>query len=400
MRAFILAAGEGTRMWPLTETRPKPLIPVGNKPIIEHILDAIVDAGLEKIGILIGYEGRQIAEKYGGEYRGAKIDYVYQKERKGTGHAVLHAEKFPEERFLVINGDLFFNGSAIKKMLNYENAVLGIYKEHADAYGLLLGEENLKEIREKIPNSKGLINGGIYVFTREIFELLKKVPLSPRGEIELTDGINLMAKEREVKIVKHEGTWMDIGMPWNVLDANKEYIEKMECKIEGKIEENVVLKGKVCIGEGTTILSGTYIEGPVLIGKNCKIGPNAYIRPYTVIGDNCHIGNSCEVKASVIMNNSKVPHFNYVGDSIIGENCNLGAGTKIANLRLNEENIKVPVKGKMVDTGRRKLGVIMGDNVHTGINVSIDVGSMIGANVGIAPGARVKGVLSTGSRVF
>ena len=147
-------------------------------------------------------------------------------------------------------------------------------------------------------------------------------------------------------------------------------------------------------------MSGTYIEGPVLIGKNCKIGPNAYIRPYTVIGDNCHIGNACEVKASIIMNGSKIPHFNYVGDSIIGENCNLGAGTKVANLRLDEKNIKVPVKNELVDTGRRKLGVIMGDNVHTGINVSIDVGTMIGAYTYIAPGARVKGVVGTKSRVY
>ena len=138
----------------------------------------------------------------------------------------------------------------------------------------------------------------------------------------------------------------------------------------------------------------------MLIGKNCKIGPNAYIRPYTVIGDNCHIGNACEVKASIIMNGSKIPHFNYVGDSIIGENCNLGAGTKVANLRLDEKNIKVPVKNELVDTGRRKLGVIMGDNVHTGINVSIDVGTMIGAYTYIAPGARVKGVVGTKSRVY
>ncbi len=400
MRAFILAAGEGTRMWPLTDTRPKPLIPIGNKPIIEHILDSIVDAGINEIGILIGYEGRQIAERFGDSYRNAKIEYVYQKERRGTGDAVLHASKFDDERFLVVNGDLYFSGDAIKEIIKYDNAVLGVHRENAEQYGLLIGEEYLKEIREKVPNSKGLVNAGVYVFTRKIFEHLKNVKLSPRGEIELTDGINMLAKEEKIKIVKHNGIWMDIGMPWNILDANRAFLERMKCENKGEIEENVVIRGKVCIGEGTRILSGTYIEGPVLIGKNCKIGPNAYIRPYTVIGDNCHVGNSCEVKASVIMNNSKVPHFNYVGDSIIGENCNLGAGTKIANLRLDENNIKVAVKGKIVDTGRRKLGVIMGDDVHTGINVSIDVGTMIGAHTAIAPGARVKGIVGTGSRVF
>ncbi len=400
MRAFILAAGEGTRMWPLTDTRPKPLIPLANKPIIEHILDALVEAGIEKISILIGYEGRQIAERYGHSYKGAKIDYVYQNERRGTGDAVLYASKYTDEKFLILNGDLYFEKSAISDILEHDNAVLGVYKDNAESYGLLIGDENLEEIREKVPGASGLVNAGVYVFHREIFEYIKRVELSPRGEIEFTDAINMFVKEHDVKIVKYNGLWHDIGYPWHLLDATKAYLEKMKCGIRGEAEENVVLKGKVCIGEGTKIMSGTYIEGPVLIGKNCKIGPNAYIRPYTVIGDNCHIGNSSEIKASIIMNGSKVPHFNYVGDSVIGENCNLGAGTKVANLRLDEKNIRVVVKDKIVDTGRRKLGVIMGDYVHTGINVSIDVGTMIGSYAAIAPGAKIKGVVSTRSRVF
>jgi len=399
MRAFILAAGEGTRMWPLTDTRPKPLIPLGNKPIIEHLLDAVVDAGIEKISILIGYEGRQIADRYGYEYKGAQLDYLYQKERRGTGDAVLYAEKYHDDRFLILNGDLYLERDALHEILKYDNAVLGVYRDDTSRYGLLVGDTHLQEIREKVPGS-GLVNAGVYVFDRAIFEYIKRVELSPRGEIEFTDAINLFAKDREVRIVRYEGLWLDIGMPWHLLDATKEYLDRLQCSIEGEIEENVVLKGKVCVGKGTRIMSGTYIEGPVLIGKNCKIGPNAYIRPYTVIGDNCHIGNACEVKASIIMNGSKVPHFNYVGDSVIGENCNLGAGTKVANLRLDERNIKVPVKGKVVDTGRRKLGVIMGDYVHTGINVSIDVGTMIGAYTAIAPGARVKGIVGTRSRIY
>ena len=400
MRAFILAAGEGTRMWPLTDNRPKPLLPLGNKPILMHILDAVVEAGIDKIGILIGYGGQKIVDEIGREYRGAKIDYVRQEEMRGTGDAVLHAEGFPDEKFLVINGDLYFQGDVIKRVIKEESAVVGVYREDASSYGLLIGDGYLEEIREKVPGSSGLINAGIYVFGREIFDYLKRVNLSPRGEIELTDAINMMAKEREVRIVRHEGWWMDIGYPWHLLDATKIYLDNVECEKKGEVEEGAVLKGKVCIGEGTRILSGSYIEGPVLIGKNCKIGPNAYIRPYTVLGDNCHVGNSSEVKASIIMNGSKVPHFNYVGDSIIGENCNLGAGTKVANLRLDERNIEVVVKGKRINTGRRKLGVIMGDNVHTGINVSIDVGTLIGTGTAIAPGARVKGVIMSGSRVF
>ena len=400
MIGFIMAAGEGTRMWPLTEGRPKPMIPIANKPIIEHILDSLVDNGIEDIVILIGYEGRKIIEKYGYKYRDARIRYEYQERRLGTGNAALYAEKYGDE-IIFINGDLYFDSKAIREIKKKKNSLLAVFKEDSSSYGLIIGNENLEEIKEKVKNAKNSwINAGIYHFDSKIFSYLKKVKLSERGEIEITNAINLFAKEEKIKIVRFNGFWMDIGMPWDVLDATKNYLERIKRDIKGEVEDFAVIKGNVILGEGSRILSGTYIEGPVIIGKNCKIGPNAYIRPYTVIGDNCHIGNACEIKASVIMDGSKIPHFNYVGDSIIGENCNLGAGTKIANLRLDEKNIEVYVKGKKINTRRRKLGVIMGNNVHTGINASIDSGSMVGSNSFIAPGARIGGIVKKNSRVF
>jgi len=147
-------------------------------------------------------------------------------------------------------------------------------------------------------------------------------------------------------------------------------------------------------------LAGSYIEGPVIIGSNCKIGPNCYIRPCTSIGDGCHVGNACEVKNSIVMGNSKIPHQNYVGDSVIGYNCNLGAGTKIANLRLDKKNIDVILNGKKVDTKRRKLGAIMGDNVQTSINSMINVGSIIGNDVFIGLGAVTTGEIKPNTKIL
>ena len=157
---------------------------------------------------------------------------------------------------------------------------------------------------------------------------------------------------------------------------------------------NVVLKGAVAIGEGSRVRSGAYIEGPVIIGDHCDIGPNCFIRPATAIGDGCHIGAGVEIKNCIIMNGSKVPHLSYVGDSVIGENCNLGAGTKVANLRLDKRDIRV----RGVETGRRKLGAIIGDNVQTGINVSINVGTLIGNDVFIGPGRTVSGDIQSNTR--
>ena len=157
--------------------------------------------------------------------------------------------------------------------------------------------------------------------------------------------------------------------------------------------------GPVVIGKGALVKSGTYIEGPVVIGERAVVGPNSYLRANTVLGPDTKVGAASEVKNSIIMAHSHIPHLNYVGDSIICERCNLGAGTKIANLRLDERNIHVVLKGKYMDTGRRKLGAIIGDDVKTGINATIDVGTIIGEGSFIGPGCVAKGTLLPNSKI-
>jgi NDP-sugar pyrophosphorylase family protein len=169
-----------------------------------------------------------------------------------------------------------------------------------------------------------------------------------------------------------------------------------EAKNLGVFEDNVVIKGAVHIGENSIIRSGCYIVGPVMIGQGCDIGPNCYIRPFTSVGDGCRIGAAVEVKNSIIMKGTKIPHHSYLGDSVIGEGCNFGSGTKIANLRMDKRNILV----SGMDTKRRKLGAIIGDGVETGVNASINVGSIIGNNAIIGPGAVVSGIIAPGARVF
>ena len=235
-----------------------------------------------------------------------------------------------------------------------------------------------------------VINAGVYHFDKKIFDYIKKTKKSPRGEYEITDSINMNVKEKTMETVLLEG-WRDIVFPWHLLDVNEELLKKFDKKIIGIEEKYTTIKGNVIIGKNTIIMSGSYIEGPVVIGDDCKIGPNCYIRPHTSIGNGCHVGNACEVKNSIIMSHSNVPHQNYVGDSIIGQNCNLGAGTKIANLGLDKKNIVVTLSGNRQDAKRRKLWVIMGDNVQTGINSTINIGTIIGNNVFIGPGAVANG---------
>jgi bifunctional UDP-N-acetylglucosamine pyrophosphorylase/glucosamine-1-phosphate N-acetyltransferase len=194
--------------------------------------------------------------------------------------------------------------------------------------------------------------------------------------------------------------WIEIGKPWDLLHANEVLMKDLELNIEGEVEKNATILGPVDIGKGAIVKNGAYIVGPVVIGENSEIGPNCLIRAHTAIGNKCKVGNAVEVKNTILMDKSNIPHQNYVGDSIIGEDCNLGAGTKVANLRLDEANINVRLRGEVVNTGLRKLGVIMGDDVKVGINCSIDCGTLIGENSLIGPSAVVKGNIAPNSRIF
>jgi bifunctional UDP-N-acetylglucosamine pyrophosphorylase/glucosamine-1-phosphate N-acetyltransferase len=177
-------------------------------------------------------------------------------------------------------------------------------------------------------------------------------------------------------------------------------MEGLKSRIEGEVQPNATIEGNIVLGKGSRIMNGAYVIGPVIIGQDTDIGPNCYIRPSTFIGNECKVGNASEVKNSILMDHAKAPHHNYVGDSVLGCDTNLGSGTKVANLRLDGANIKVSLKGKIVDTGMRKLGVITGDNVKVGINASIQPGTIISEDCFIGAGTTVGGTISPGSRIY
>ena len=172
---------------------------------------------------------------------------------------------------------------------------------------------------------------------------------------------------------------------WKLLENSEAKIKSIESKYLGEIEQGVVIKGNLFLEKGSVVKSGTRIEGNVYIGENCVIGPNAFLRNGTIIADNCHIGTS-EIKNSIILAGSKVPHFSYVGDSVIGRNCNIGAGTKIANLRHDSGTVRVQIGLKKVDSGRKKLGALLFDDVKTGVNSSINCGAILPKGTLVMPG--------------
>jgi bifunctional UDP-N-acetylglucosamine pyrophosphorylase/glucosamine-1-phosphate N-acetyltransferase len=298
-------------------------------------------------------------------------------------------------------GDTIFGSDDIKKIAQKGQKIGLVKMENPTEYGVVeLKEKHVVKISEKMEKpSSNVINAGMYHFNKQIFQYIRKTEKSLRGEFEITDSINIMVQKEPLDAMFLK-EWRDVVYPWHLLDANEELLLKMKTKIKGTIEENVVLKGTVIIGKDTIVRSGSYIEGPVVIGTNSKIGPNCYLRPYTMIGNSCHVGNACEVKNSIIMDHSNVPHLNYVGDSIIGQHCNLGAGTTIANLKLDKSNISIILNGKKIDSKRRKLGGIIGDNTQTGINSVINVGTIIGNDVFIGPGGYAKNEIKPFARIL
>lgn len=400
MKAIVLAAGEGKRMRPLSYARPKVMVPLAGRPILEHVLVEIREAGIRQLVFIVGYQDQTIRTYFGNGTRwGVEITYMTQRKQMGTADAVRIAQGAVVGRFLLGNGDAIVSREDIRALVSHDGMAMSLVElEDTTDMGVVeVGEGRVIRIHEKVaaPPSR-LVNAGVYCLSEEIFRAIAETPKSPRGEYELTDSLQLLI-DRGVPVgYRMIGRWLNISYPWDMLKANETLLGAMQPENLGETEAGVVLKGPVSVGKGTVIRSGSYIVGPVIIGEDCDIGPNCYIRPSTAIGNRCHIGSAVEIKNSIIMSGTKVPHHNYVGDSIIGENCNLGAGTKVANLKLDKTSVSVGG----VDTGLRKLGVILGDGVQTGINACLNVGCSIGNDSWVGPGVLVRGVFRPRSKIF
>ena len=400
MKAVILAAGEGTRMWPLTYTRPKAMLPIANKPIVEHLLIEAKAAGITEFILVVGYHGQTVRDYFGnGEKWGVRIEYATQRKQLGTADALSRVDGLVGHKFLVLNGDVLIGEKEIRKLLGRDDVALSVTEvEDAENLGLVeIKGDKVVRIHEKVTTPpSNLANAGMYLLTTEIFGAITRTEKSPRGEYEITDSLQLLIDEGFDISCEKIDRWLDMSYPWDLLRANESLLQRIEPQNLGVVEQNVVINGLVSIGKDTVIRANSYIVGPAAIGEGCEIGPNCYIRPGTSIGDNCHIGSAVEIKNSIVMRDTKIPHHNYVGDSVIGEGCNFGAGTKVANVRLDKKE----VSAAGIDTGRRKLGAIVGDGVQTGINACLNVGSLIGSHTYIGPGAVASGVILANSKIF
>ena len=372
MKAVILAAGKGTRMRPLTEDTPKPLLPIAGKPMIQHNIDLIRDQ-VDEIIVVACYEKEQF-DKYFSEDDDIRV--VEQEEALGTADAALQARKYVDEEALILNGDDIY-GEKLSDLQDMSKAVLADKTEQPENYGVFdLEDGNATGIVEKPDNPpSNMVNTGCFKVEKDFFQLLDQVEKSKRGEFEITDALEKYLKKGELKIVRAD-RWLPCSYPWQLLNANEELLNPKK-KIDSAVPDSSKVSGNVRIEKDVDIGENSVIDGPAVIKEGCEVGPDAHIRGGTVLEENVSVGSS-EIKNSVIREGSKIPRFNYVGDSYIGRNVNIAAGTITGNLRNDEQNVEMKVKGEMFDTGRRKLGAIIGSEAKVGVNNSVKPGRKIG----------------------
>jgi len=392
MNSAFLAAGQSTRLKPITHRTPKPFLQFIGKPFLTHLIEQHQEAGVDPRYIVISPSFKDFFKNYF-----LNFDLLTQDKPLGTADAARIALQASEKPLLVQYGDNLVLSSAVRRLLEAHRgqvATVGVLRvTDPTKYGVveISKEGNLVKVTEKPYNPiHNLVLGGVYIFEPDFNQYLENVSLSPRGELELTDALNSAAVKSDINVViLNDNEWYDLTYPWDILRINNVLMQDLQAKAEGEIQSSVHINGAVSLGAGSVIKSGSYIEGPVWVGRDVTIGPNAYLRPFTSIADNSKIGNACEVKNSVIYTGVHISHLSYVGDSVIAENTNLGAGTITANLRFDEKPIDVHVADKSINTGLVKLGCFIGPDVKTGVNVTINPGVKIGAGARIYPGCVV-----------
>jgi len=197
---------------------------------------------------------------------------------------------------------------------------------------------------------------------------------------------------------EHGALFEGCAFAWDALKRIQSYLEtNLRPGLHNRCEGEIYVGKQVFIGEGTVVEDGAMIKGPAIIGKNCQIRHNAYIRENVIVGDGCTVGNACELKNSVLFNNAVVPHFNYVGDSILGWKAHLGAGVKISNFKMTPGNILITVDGRQIDTGLRKFGALLGDRAEVGCNAVLNPGTIIGRDAIVYPNTNWRGILAENS---
>lgn len=329
MKGLILSGGKGTRLYPITYTSAKQLVPVANKPVLFRVIEAIAEAGIRDIGIVVGDTAEEVKTATGdGSRWGVQIEYIQQEAPLGLAHAVKISQNFlGRERFVMFLGDNVIQGGISKLIAQFEhsdyNCQIVLKKvQKPEQYGVaeIKPDGSIHKLVEKPREPKSnLALVGIYMFDSHVFEAVNVIKPSRRGELEITDAIQYLVDQKyNVHPYVHEGWWIDTGAPGDMLDANSLVLQELTPRTEGRIDCDSQLNGLVVIEKGAEIINSV-IRGPVIIGENTRI-VNSYVGPFTSIYHHVVIENS-EIEHSIVLEYSRIESMSArIEDSLIGRN--------------------------------------------------------------------------------
>ena len=412
MQTVILAGGEGKRVFPLAANTPKPMFNLLGKPLIHHVIDVLKEAELKDYIIVVGHHGEQIKNYLkDGSKLGVNIQYTNQNQSLGMADALKTTEKLTDDNFFVVNADDIFEATLIKKMYRqFKKTGVEIVLSCKPVtetwkFGIIrVDDEQVTDFVEKPPRGNepsNLAVIGVYILTKKIFDYYRKIPVSDH---QYEDAIlNFIKDKNIVKAVNYNGFFAGYKYPWDLFEINKHLMDtnlsESIIKKDVNISERATVEGKVWLEKGVKVFEGACIRGPCYIGENSVIGGNSLVRDYSSLGRKCVVGFSTEIKHSLIGHHCWF-HMNYIGDSIIGNNCLFGAGTITANYRFDENNIKVQIGKNRINSNTNKLGAIMGDNCKTGINSCIEPGIKVGPQSIVGPSVNLQEDLKPRKIIF
>ena len=345
MKGLILSGGKGTRLFPLTYTRANQLIPVANKPVLFRVIEAIRDAGITEIGIVIGDTGPEIQDAVGGGERwGVNVTYIPQEAPLGLAHAVKISWDFlGNDRFVMFLGDNVIQGGISPLISQFASSVwnsqivlTAVPDPQHFGVAELDGDGRIKQLIEKPqdpPSNLALV--GIYMFDHHVFEAVDAIKPSWRGELEITDAIQwLVSSGYDVFPYIHRGWWIDTGKPTDMLEANAYVLEELTPCITGNVDEQSVVDARVTVEAGAQVINSV-LRGPTIIGEHTRI-ENSYIGPFTSIYHDVVVENS-ELERCIVLEHSQVIDIPVrIQDSLIGRHAKLKRSTlKPKALKMN-----------------------------------------------------------------
>jgi bifunctional UDP-N-acetylglucosamine pyrophosphorylase/glucosamine-1-phosphate N-acetyltransferase len=392
MKVAIMCGGKGNRMVPVT--KDKALLDFLGQPLIIHQINSAIKAGLNHFVIIANSSNFSDLKSLLSGFKDAKIEFGLQEKSGGMANALLSvSDLLSGEPFILVNSNDIFDTSVYTNLLDefntdgsYSSYLTASYVQSYFPGGyLVVNEKNdINQITEKPQigtEPSNLINIVVHLHN-ETDSLLEELKNTNSDADDLYEkSLDKMLKDgNKMKAVVYNGLWQAIKYPWHILNAMEYFSNYVEKRISPNsiISDKAVIEDKVIIEDNVRVLEGAIIRGPSYIGRNSIIGNGALIRD-SFIGSDCVVGYGTEIKHSYIGNKCWF-HTNYIGDSIIESDCSFGSGAVTANFRLDESTIGLRINNDKIDTGRDKLGAIIGKGCRIGINASIMPGIRVGAD--------------------